>query len=187
MFRCGASIRIEFAWTNEFLTINFCLIQVEHQSGYVFQSERRTSYGLLASLRCLWTRAGNSVIYGPYERPPFPIKIDAPTWGDLAREVQLSDFVMGGTVYSFGLLWGYYASRPYPMVMQRLVIYHGVSHMFFALGVSMMIAVPFRRLTGYWDNGLRWKSPEDKLNKFDCTSHFEANTIWKRFRIRSEE
>merc|ERR1712048_407824 len=89
---------------------------VENQSGYVLQSDRR-SYGLFGSLRCLWTRAGNNVIYGAYERPPFPIKIDAPTWGDLARELKFADFFMGGTIYGTGLLWGYMCSRPYPMVM----------------------------------------------------------------------
>ena len=142
---------------------------------------------MLSSLRCLWARAGNSVIYGAYERPPFPIKIDTPTWGDVAREVKFSDFFMGGTIYGFGMMWGYLAGRPYPRLMERLVIYHGVSHMFLALAVSLMVAVPFRRLTGYWDNGLRWKTPEDKLKKFDSTSHFEDATIWKRFRIRNDE
>ena len=29
-----------------------------------------------------------------------------------------------------------------------------------------MALLPYRRLTGYWDNGLRWKVPEDKLKKF---------------------
>ena len=45
-----------------------------------------------------------------------------------------------------------------------------------------MVAVPYRRLTGYADNGLRWRNPEDKLRKFDNTSEFERATIWKYFR-----
>jgi hypothetical protein len=126
-------------------------------------------------------------MYGPYERPPFPILIDAPTWGDLFNNMRMSDFVMGGSIYGSGLLWGYYASRPFPMLMQRLVVYHGVSHMFLAVSLSLMIAVPFRRLTGYWDNGMRWHKPEDKLKKYDTTSHFEAATVYKRFRINTEE
>ena len=66
--------------------------------------------------------------------------------------------------------------------MQRLLVYHGVSHMFFAFAVSAMVLVPYKRLTGFWDNGLRWSKPEDKLNKFDSTSHFEKATGWSRFR-----
>ena len=151
------------------------------------QTDRRTSYGLLSSLRSVWARAGHSVVYGHYERPPFPIKVENPTWSDVLREMRVSDLFMAGTFYGFGMLWGYYASRPYPMMMERLLIYHGISHMFLVVGCTMAIGVSFRRLTGYWDNGLRWKTPEDKLNKFDCTSHFEQSTIWKRFRIRGDE
>ena len=47
-----------------------------------------------------------------------------------------------------------------------------------------MAVVPYRRLTGYWDNGLRWSKPEDKLNKYDVTSHFEKATGWSRFRVK---
>ena len=126
-------------------------------------------------------------MYGPYERPPFPIKVDAPTWGDVIREMRMSDFFMGGTIYGVGHLWGYYASRPFPMLMQRLIVFHGTAHMFGAMAISLMIAVPYRRLTGYWDNGLRWKKPEDRLKKYDSTSHFEEATVWKRFRINNEE
>lgn len=45
-----------------------------------------------------------------------------------------------------------------------------------------MIAVPYRRLTGYADNGLRWRNPEDKLKKFDSTSEFEKATVWGKFK-----
>ena len=137
------------------------------------QATRANSFGLLSSIRCLWASAGDKKIYGPYERPPFPILIDAPTWGDVIRSMRLSDFFMGGAIYGTGLVWAYGISRPFPQMMQRLIVYHGVSHMFLATAISLMIAVPFRRLTGYWDNGLRWKKPEDKLKKYDCTSHFE--------------
>ena len=73
------------------------------------------------------------------------------------------------------------------MLMQRLVVYHGVSHMFLVTAATLMVAVPYRRLTGYWDNGLRWRKPEDRLKKYDNTSHFEAATVWKRFRVSGDE
>ena len=59
--------------------------------------------------------------------------------------------------------------------------------MFLVTAAAFMVMLPFRRLTGFWDNGLRWKKPEDKLKKFDCTSHFEAATGWSRFKIDSEK
>ena len=126
-------------------------------------------------------------MYGAYERPPFPIKNDAPSWIDIFREMKFSDFFMGGTVYGIGMMYAYVAAKPFMLLMERMVVFHGISHLMGVISISMMIAVPYRRLTGYWDNGLRWKIPEDKLNKFDSTSHFEANTIWKRFRIRPDQ
>ena len=59
--------------------------------------------------------------------------------------------------------------------------------MFFAFGVATVPFVAFRRLTGYWDNGLRWKVPADKLNKFDSTSHFERGTGWSKWRVNTNE
>ena len=71
--------------------------------------------------------------------------------------------------------------------MQRLVVYHGVAHMFLAVSIALMIQVPFRRLTGFWDNGLRWKTPDDKLKKYDCTSHFEEATGWSKWRLNTRD
>ena len=95
---------------------------------------------------------------------------------------RISDYFMAGTIYGSGTLWAYTISRPFPNVMQRLLVYHGISHMFFVFALTTMAVVPYRRLTGFWDNGLRWSKPEDKLNKFDSTSHFEKATGWGRFR-----
>lgn len=135
----------------------------------------------------MWANVGDKKIYGPYERPPFPIIVDAPSWSNVISSLTIGDFFMGGTVYGVGLVWAYTISRPFPQMMQRLVVYHGVSHMFLAFSLSLMVSVPYRRLTGYWDNGMRWKKPEDKLRKYDCTSHFEQATGWSRFKINSQE
>ena len=129
---------------------------------------------------------GHKRIYGPYERPPFPIIIDKPSMQDLLSSFQFSDWVMAGSIYGTGLVWGFTISRPFPSMMQRLLVYHSMSHMFFMLAVGSMAVVPYRRLTGFWDNGLRWKKPEDKLHKFDTTSHLERSTGWSRFRVNNE-
>lgn len=133
-------------------------------------------------MKALIAPSGNKAIYGAYERPPFPIIIDKPTVKDLVGSWRGSDFVMAGTVYGSGVIWGYVISRPFPQLMQRLVVYHGVSHLFFVTTVALMVTIPYRRLTGYWDNGLRWRQPEDKLRKYDNTSQFEKSSIWGRLR-----
>ena len=58
-----------------------------------------------------------------------------------------------------------------------------MSHISFVIAIASLISVPYRRLTGFADNGLRWSKPEDRLRKYDMTSHFENATGWRRWRI----
>lgn len=145
-------------------------------------SQRQSSFSPFHSLRAIVAPSGSKAIYGAYERPPFPIIIDTPSVRDIASSLRFSDFVMGGTVYGSGILWSYLLSRPFPQLSQRLVIYHGMSHLFFVTAAALMIVIPYRRLTGFWDNGLRWSKPEDKLRKYDNTSVFEKNSVWGKLR-----
>lgn len=89
---------------------------------------------------------------------------------------------MGTSFYGAGIVWAYVISRPFSVLSQRLIVYHGISHLFLVAALSFMVAVPYRRLTGYIDNGLRWKKPDDRLKKFDDTSEFERSTIWGYFK-----
>jgi hypothetical protein len=89
---------------------------------------------------------------------------------------------MGGTIYGTGILWAYTISRPFPSLISRLIVYHGVSHMFLFSALCFMIQIPYRRLTGFWDNGLRWRQPQDKFRKYDTTSEYERATIWGRLK-----
>ena len=159
----------------------------EEQGGYIVQSDRSSSFGLFSSLRFLWTMAGPKMMYGKYERPPFPIVVDMPSTGDILSEMRFSDFFMGAALYGGGIIYGYAASRPFALLSQRIFVYHAISHAGLVFALSAMVLLPYRRLTGYWDNGLRWKNPDDKLKKFDNTSHFENSTIFKHFRIRPDQ
>ena len=137
----------------------------------------------MASFRNYYCYVGHKQVYSVYERPPFPIIIDMPTGRDIIQNWQFSDFVMSGTIYGAGIGISYIASRPFPLLSQRLLIYHGLCHFFLINAMVSMLIVPFKRLTGFWDNGMRWRKPEDKLKKYDNTSHYENATIWKRFRV----
>ena len=148
---------------------------------YVVTSKRYSAYSPFSSLRSILVGVSGKSIYGPYERPPFPIIIDTPTFRDVMQNINGSDLVMFSTIYGTGILWSYVISRPFTQIMQRLVVYHGMSHLFFFVSLTLLVSVPFRRLTGFSDNGLRWRKPEDKLRKYDLTSEFERATIWGRW------
>lgn len=137
----------------------------------------------MASLRNYYCYVGNKSVYGVYERPPFPIIIDVPTARDIVQNWQMSDFVMAGTIYGAGMVISYLVSRPFPLVSQKLLVYHGLTNLFLVNAYLSMWVVPYKRLTGFWENGLRWRQPEDKMRKYDNTSHYENATIWKRFRV----
>ena len=141
-------------------------------------SQRASSFSPFHSLCALIAPSGNKSMYSVYERPPFPIIVDTPTPRDIVSEWRFSDFVMAGTIYGSGILWAYGISRPFTALSQRLLVYHGISHLFFFASLTLMITIPYRRLTGFWDNGLRWSKPEDKLRKYDNTSLFEKQSVW---------
>ncbi|CDW82343.1 UNKNOWN [Stylonychia lemnae] len=153
---------------------------------YVVASHRASSFSPFHSLRAIFAPVGIKQIYGAYERPPFPIIIDQPTFYDIVSNWGLADYVMSGTIYGSGIIFGYVISRPFPSLQQRLLVFHATSHSFLVLSAFLMLSIPYRRLTGFWDNGLRWRKPEDKLRKYDNTSEFEKATIWGRIRPSSD-
>jgi hypothetical protein len=142
-------------------------------------SERSSTLSPFHSLKAILARSGSKQIYGAYERPPYPIIIDRPTLKDVITNMKFSDYVMGATFYGSGILAGYYCSRPMIELQQKLLAYHAISHVALVFGAFSMFIMSYRRLTGFYDNGLRWKKPEDKMRKYDNTSHFENGTIWR--------
>ena len=136
----------------------------EVNDAFVVTTPYYNSYNPFASFR-QFINFKNKGVYGAYERPPYPIIIDVPTLRDVLSNLTFSDFVLGGTVYGTGVMWSYVVSKPFPLIMQRLVVYHGLSHMFFFSAGCFMFMCSYRRLTGFGDNGLRWRIPEDKLKK----------------------
>ena len=71
---------------------------------------------IFGSLGAVFKMAGHKSIWSPYERPPFPIKVDKPTVGQIMSELKFSDFFMFGTLYGTGIGLSYMASRPFPVI-----------------------------------------------------------------------
>ena len=86
------------------------------ESEWVVTGER-SSRGPFSSIAALYKTVGHKRVYGPYERPPFPIIIDKPSWSDVIASWRISDYIMAGTIYGTGVLWSFTISRPFPTVM----------------------------------------------------------------------
>ena len=91
---------------------------------------------------------------------------------------------MIGAFWSFGMIGGVGLAKSFPMQSQRLLIFYMASFMSTSSGIMAAHVVAYRRLTGFWDNGLRWTTPENKFKKFDNTSVFEKATGWDKYRVR---
>ena len=59
---------------------------------------------------------GHKRIWGPYDRPPFPIKVDKPTVSDILGEIGVSDGILFSMLYGGGILASYGLSRPFPYI-----------------------------------------------------------------------
>ena len=82
-----------------------------------------------------------------------------------------------------GVVVGHTLSRKYPLLTQRLLQFHGVAHLFNFFALSMLFLVPYYRLTGFWDNGLRWKIPDIDSKKYDTTSDFIKSSNFYKYLI----
>ena len=158
----------------------------EFTSRYHRVAENPIGNGPLSSLSMLWKTTNNKKISSQYERPPFPIMIEKPTVGDTLGNLQFSDYSMGLIVYLTGMSVGYYAGVGLPNLRMRLLAHTTISHAGLVASLFLMYTCSYKRLTGYWDNGLRWKNPDNRYRKFDSTSVYEANTMAKRLRVNTE-
>ena len=149
-------------------------------------STRGSSRSIFSSVRAAYAPETRKMMYGAYERPPFPILMERITLRDILANLQFSDFVLGGGIYTFGSYWGYIVARKYNYYSQRLLWFHSLSHISLVIALNSMLIISYRRLTGFADNGLRWRKPEDKLMKFDTTSEYERATVWGRWKLTRE-
>ena len=128
----------------------------------------------MASLRSFYGYVGyNQRIYSTYDRPPFPILNENPTVKEVIQNLQFSDFVLASTIYVTGYFFAFKIARKAFQIVDKIIVFQGLAHTSNFMAISMPIYVSYKRLTGFWDNGLRWKHPSEKYRKFDFTSEYE--------------
>jgi hypothetical protein len=137
------------------------------------------SFSLFKSLS-----ATNIISYA--QRPPYPILISNPTFKQVVANLNKSDLLIYGTYFSFGFILSLFVTRPYHLLKDKLMVLHYGMHIFNIIAIYMVLNCSYYRLCGLMDNGLRWKRKDKSLNKYDFTSDFENNTIFKHFRERPD-
>ena len=65
-------------------------------------------------------------------------------------------------------------------------MYHNLSHRLLVVALSASLIVPIRRITGFWENGVKRRQPEEKLKKYDASSNLKKATGWISFRANNE-
>ncbi len=148
-------------------------------------ADRSYGGGLFGTISMLYkTVYDGRQIRDVHERPPFPIIIERPTFGDILRNMKTCDLVAFGAMYAVGVGAGFCLGRRFTYTRDKFMVLNFFTQIFMVGGAAWAFRASYSRLTGYWDNGLRWNVPIQQITKFDTSSEFEKKTIFKNFRIR---
>ena len=106
----------------------------------------------------------------PGERTPFPIIVEQPTFKDTFFNMGLPEWTPFLVGIPSGILLGYYLTfnlQDLPLTRRRGFI----SVWFTILTCSWYIGFKgsFYKLIGFEDNGLRWKTPDQRVKKYIFT------------------
>jgi hypothetical protein len=137
---------------------------------------------LFASFKVFQTQVRGRGALG--RRPPYPIIKSDPSCSEVFFNMNKSDVLVGLSYYTLGFFMTLYATKGIPSLAFRFSLTR--TYMVFWSGIAIFAAMTcsFFRLRGILDNGLRWKHKEMIDTKYDFTSDFERNTIFKYFRNR---
>ncbi len=118
------------------------------------------------------------------ERPPYPILIDDPTISQVFQNLNKSDFLLALSFMGLGFAMSIFSTRRFIFVEQKFYMTKHTMWLYSFTAAFLALQCSFYRLTGFMENGLRWKHRDMLYSKYDFTKDFEANTIFKHFRER---
>lgn len=135
-----------------------------------------SSFNYFKSLR------GNQVFRSD-ERPPYPVLISDPSIYQVLYNMNKSDFLLYLFVMSGAFLGSIALTRNTVTMTRKLRLLHFNMHFFNLVAMTMATSCSYYRLSGFMDNGLRWRR-SDGLNKYDFTSDMESKSVFKYLRER---
>lgn len=126
---------------------------------------------------------GNIGVVSQTSRPPCPVIADDPTLIQTVNNLNRADF---GVFLGFNLI-------SIPMAYRSSIIsssnyssqkqlFAAITTLYACFGLQAAMGNSYMRLTGKTENGLRWKYRDGYLRKYDFTTEYENQTIWKYFR-----
>jgi hypothetical protein len=155
---------------------------LNYKEKYHVINPESNSNKLFSSFNYFKSIRGNQ-IYRSDERPPYPVLISDPTINQVLSNMNKSDFLVYSFVMSGAFLVSVALTRNCITMTRKLRLLHLNMHFFNLIALTMATSCSFYRLTGFMDNGLRWRR-SDGLNKYDFTSDMESKSIFKYFRER---
>jgi hypothetical protein len=125
-------------------------------------------------------------IYKFDQRPPYPILMSNPTYGDALDNMNKSDALVGLTIGLLSLPIGFFVTSQFGTLQHKFYVMKWIARLYVFFGAYMSFTCSAYRLMGYMDNGLRWKHQDLVELKYDFTRDFESKTIWKYLRERND-
>ena len=117
-------------------------------------------------------------------RPPYPIINSNPTIGEVFYNVNRSDALLAFTFVLGGFGVTIMSTRNFTTLTQKFLVTKYMMYWWSLCGFFLAMNCSYYRQKGWLDNGLRWRQKDLLYSKYDITSEFERNTIFKHFRLR---
>jgi hypothetical protein len=150
---------------------------------YYFLRKDKNPNSLFASFS-FFKKIGTGSLLKYDQRPPYPIIIDNPTHTEVFNNLNKSDLLVGMTFVAAGFTSSILATRRFHLIDSKFMVTKYMMNWYSLIGMFVAMSCSYYRLTGLMENGLRWKTKDILYSKYDLTSDFEKNTIFKHFRER---
>ena len=132
----------------------------------------------------VFKKLNNRGVIGNDQRPPYPIIIDNPTVSQVFYNLNKSDLLVCAFFVAMGFGASVLGSRNLQVLQAKFMFTKYSMYWYTLLGAFTAMNCSHYRLAGLMENGLRWKTKDLLYSKYDLTSDFERNTIFKHFRER---
>jgi hypothetical protein len=121
-------------------------------------------------------------VYEAGSRPPYPIIVETPQFKDVIANMKLPELIPAIVMIPVGAIISYKMAAPMnfiPIVRRRAFgIYWGTM-----VGAAFYFGVKFSfyKLTGFEDNGLRWRTDDGYVKRYSFTEPLRENSFMNKF------